>query len=191
MITAGIAQCTSTTQRGEGRPTTPRTVLSMPQFGSKMKYHTTATAAPESTVGVKMMVRAALRKRSPWFSSRAKDKPSTSVRPTEPTMKVAVLSVMLQKRGLVRTVTQLVSPTKRLTGEIMSHSVKLSVTFWISGQYAKTDSSSRLGATKATNVSHSRHSRVECAVRAESAARVAELTSLAFRIVARARALWF
>src|SRR5207248_2212562 len=116
-------------------------------------------------------------------------RPSTRVRPTEPTMKVAVLRVMLQKRGLVRTVSQFVSPTKRLTGEIMSHSVKLRATFWINGQYAKADSSRRFGATKATNVSHSRHSRFERAVRVESAARVAEVTSLAFRIVARARAL--
>ena len=47
----------------------------MPQFGSKMKYHTIATAAPDSTVGVKMTVRAPLRKRSSWFSSSASARP--------------------------------------------------------------------------------------------------------------------
>src|SRR5579859_3284541 len=70
-MTAGIAQCTSTTQRGEGIPTQPSAVLSMPQFGSKMKYQTMATAAPESTVGVNSTVRAAFRKRSCWLRSSA------------------------------------------------------------------------------------------------------------------------
>ena len=70
-------------------------------------------------------------------------------------MKVAVFRAICQKRLLVSTKTQLSSPTKRLTGAIMSHSVKLSATFWISGQYEKIASSSRFGPTNAAKVSHS------------------------------------
>src|SRR6266581_79590 len=104
MMTAGIAQCASTTQRGEGRPTQPRAVLSKPQFESKMKYHTMATAAPDSTVGVNSTVRAPLRKRRRWLSNSASNRPSSNVHPTEPTVNVAVLRAICQKRLLVKTV---------------------------------------------------------------------------------------
>src|SRR6266851_1981609 len=182
MMTAGIAQRTSTTQRGEGSPTQPRAVLSVPQFGSKMKYQTMATAAPDSTVGVNSTVRAPFRKRSRWLSSSASNRPSTRVDPTDPTVNVAVLRAICQKRLLVKTVTQLSRPTKRLTGEIMSHSVKLRLRFWSSGQYEKMVSSSRFGATKATKVSHSRQSRRDRTERGRASARVAELTTAGARI---------
>src|SRR5919201_1816818 len=78
------------------------------------------------------------------------------VSPTEPTVNMAVFRAICQNRLLVSTDTQLSRPTKRLTGEIMSHSVKLSATFWTSGQYEKMARSTRLGPTKATKVSHSR-----------------------------------
>src|SRR6266852_218698 len=179
MMTAGIAQRASTTQRGEGSPTQPSAVLSMPQFGSKMKYHTMATAAPDRTVGVNSTVRAPLRKRRRWLSSSASDRPSSRVKPTDPTVNVAVLRAICQKRLLVKTVTQLSTPTKRLTGEIMSHSVKLRLRFWASGQYEKMLSSSRFGPTNAAKVSHSRHSQRDRALGgadpAEASARVAEL----------------
>src|SRR5437016_11314822 len=182
MMTAGIAQRTSTTQRGEGTPTQPSAVLSMPQFGSKMKYHTIATAAPDRTVGVNSTVRAPFRKRRRSLSSRASNRPSSRVQPTDPTVNVAVFRAICQKRLLVKTVTQLSSPTKRLTGEIMSHSVKLRLRFWTSGQYEKMLKSSRFGPTNATKVSHSRHSQRDRVVRGLASARVAELTTLAARI---------
>src|SRR6266567_1800893 len=182
MMTAGIAQCTSTTQRGEGRPTQPKAVLSMPQFGSKMKYQTMATAAPDRTVGVNSTVRAPLRKRRRWLSSSASNRPSSSVKPTDPTVNVAVLSAICQKRLLVKTVTQLSSPMKRLTGEIMSHSVKLRLKFWSNGQYEKMASRSRFGPMKAAKVSHSRQSRRDRADLGEASARVAELTTARARI---------
>src|SRR6266852_8888872 len=182
MMTAGIAQRASTTQRGDGSPTQPRAGLIKPQFEAKMKYHTMATAAPDRTVGVNSTVRAPLRKRRRWLSSSASDRPSSRVKPTDPTVNVAVLRAICQKRLLVKTVTQLSSPTKRLTGEIMSHSVKLRLRFWSSGQYEKMVSSSRFGPTNAAKVSHSRHSQRDRVVRGLASARVAELTTLAARI---------
>src|SRR5205823_5424179 len=64
-----------------------------------------------------------------------------------------------------------------LTGEIMSHSVKLRATFWTSGQYEKMARRARLGATNATKVSHSRTDWRDRVVRTRLAVTDTELTS--------------
>src|SRR5690349_19795073 len=103
----------------------------------------------------------------------------SSVKPTEPAVKARVLRTTCQKRVLLRAVVQLASPTKRLSGEIMSQSVKLSAMFCSRGQYEKTLSRSRFGRTKARKVSHSPHSRRRGdAMVAGRAAADAELTEL-------------
>src|SRR5215469_16078369 len=122
MMIPGIAQWESTTQRGEGNPTQPRAVLRTPQFGSKMKYQTTATAAPDSTVGVNRTVRAALRNRSFSFKSSARDSPRASVRPTEPTVNVAVFRAICQNWPLVSTLIQLSRPTNAAKVDHSRHS---------------------------------------------------------------------
>src|SRR5262249_26250706 len=99
-----------------------------------------------------------------------------SVRPTEPTVNVAVFRAICQNWPLVSTLIQLSRPTKRLSGEIMSHEVKLRVKFWISGQYEKMARRIRFGPTNAAKVDHSRHSRLGRAVSGRSVVRVAALT---------------